>query len=362
MQSSAPRSSLLEVAIFAIVGLGICSAGADDAKGRQPSEPSAAKSSNISTNLPAAKPTQNGLKQLEQDLFKPFETIAPKGSLDGGYVLHSPEPSAPAPAIQNKRLKDLIERRRDWVFESPEEILDTATTQDPMNARESGKDSGENSKLSPLERFYERLYNKDNKDTKESTRKGNKRDEYFNSLKPANLSNEADGDDDSDLPLSIRETQREMRKLLAPKERNGNSVDNSDRIGFSDVFGLGKNTQSRQDVQMQRERLDKYKQLVGLPVTPRLENDPLKQYRDMIGVSPGTSSLQPPKDALGTFGGLPQQSLFGVSGAAIAPIRALLPDGAEVHTDTSLAPVLPKIEPPKSLPPSPTFSAPRRAF
>jgi hypothetical protein len=360
MQSSAPRSSLLAAGIFALAGLGICSVRADDAKGKQPSESLAAKSSSISTNLPAAKPNQNGLKQLEQDLFKPFETIAPKGSLDGGYVLQqSPESSAPPPAIQNKRLKDLMERRRDWVFESPEEILDTATTHDAMNARENGKESSENSKLSPLERFYERLYNKD---TKESTRKGSKRDEYFNSLKPANLSNDAEGDDDSDLPLSIRETQREMRKLLAPKERNGNSADNPDRIGFSDVFGLGKNSQSRQDVEMQRERLDRYKELVGLPVAPRLETDPLKQYRDMIGVSPRTSGLQPTKDSLGTFGGLPQQSLFGVSGAAFSPIRGLLPDGAEVHTDTSLAPVLPKIEPPKSLPPSPTFSAPRRVF
>jgi hypothetical protein len=40
----------------------------------------------------------------------------------------------------------------------------------------------------------------------------------------------------------------------------------------------------------------------------------------------------------------------------------LLPEGATIHTTPSLAPALPKMEPPKTLPPPVTFGAPRRVF
>jgi hypothetical protein len=107
--------------------------------------------------------------------------------------------------------------------------------------------------------------------------------------------------------------------------------------------------------------MDRYKTLVGLPVTPTLENDPLKPFRDIIGTAPKNGNLFPTMDTLGR---LPQQNLFGTqsSSASTAPNNSLLPEGAKIYTPPSLAPALPKIESPKSLPPPVTFSAPRRAF
>src|SRR5215510_5530106 len=116
MRFNALRLVLLVTAISAVATLGIC-----DVRGDEKSNES--RSGNLATNSPSAKPKQNGLKQLEQDLFRPFETLAPKGSLDGAYVPSMPPPQAAPSSVQSKRAKELLEHRRDWVFETPDEIL-----------------------------------------------------------------------------------------------------------------------------------------------------------------------------------------------------------------------------------------------
>ena len=354
MRFNASRLVLLVAAISA--GLSICGVRADDKNAEQPSNSLGSRNGNAITNSPSFKPKQNGLKQLEQDLFKPFESFSPKGSLDGAYVTSVPEPQPP-PAVQSKRAKELLERRRDWVFETPEEILATPSTDDVKSRRDQDKEGDDKLKLSPLERFYERLYSREKK---ENGQKANKRREQSDSQKPGVAADDSDSDDDVDLPLGVRETQREMKKLFAPKDRKESSS-SEPASAFSDVFGLGKNTRSREDAEMQKERMDRYKELVGLPVTPRLQSDPLKQFRDMIGSSPRSPGLLPTMDALG---GLPQQNAFGAQAGSgtIAPNMTLLPQGATIHSTPSLAPVLPKIEPPKTLPPPVTFGAPRRVF
>jgi hypothetical protein len=353
MRFNRSRSVLLATAIITASAI---SSGSRADGGKQSPE-SSSKNAEAITNSASFKPKQNGLRQLEQDLFKPFETIAPKGSLDGAYVPSMPEPQPTAPTVQSKRAKELLERRRDWVFETPEEILAAPSTDDIMNGRNKEKQNDDKPSLSPIERFYERLYNKEKKG---ATHKGNNRDELSDSSKPGISSDDPEGDDDADLPLGVRETQREMRKLLIPKERkDDSSIEPSN--GFSDVFGLSKKAQSREELEMQKERMDRYKVLIGLPVTPSPGADPLKPFRDIVGTSPKSPGLFPTMDSMGT---LPQQNLFGgqSGSASVAPNSMLLPDGAKIHTAPSLAPVLPKVEPPKTLPPPVTFSAPRRAF
>jgi hypothetical protein len=353
MRFYALRPVLLATAIV-VTAPNICSV-AQERKADKPAQISGSKIGNDATNSPSFRPKQNGLKQLEQDLFKPFENISPKGSLDGAFIPTMPQPQPNAPAVQSKRAKELLEQRRDWVFETPEEILAAPSTDDILNRRDNPKQGDDKSKLSPMERFYERL---SNKEKKESARKGSKRDQLAESQKSGSLADDAETDDDADLPLGVRETQREMRMLLAPKERKNDSSMEPEN-GLSDVFGFGRKTQSRDEAVLQKERMDRYKALVGLPVTPSLETDPLKPFRDIVG-TPKSPGLLPTMDSLG---GLPQQNNLGMqSGSAVTPNFSLLPEGAKIHTAPSLAPALPKIEPPKTLPPPVNFNAPRRPF
>jgi hypothetical protein len=345
------------MAISAVAGLSVFGVRADEKKS-EPVESLGSRSGNVTTNSPSFKPKQNGLKQLEQDLFKPFETLSPRGSLDGAFVPSMPPPQPAAPSVQSKRAKELLERRRDWVFETPEEILATSSNDDNINRRDQEKEADDKSKLSPVERFYDRLYNREKKGP---TQKGNKRDQLLDSRKSGVLTDDSEADDDSDLPLGIRETQREMKKLLSPRDRKDDSSTEPSRTGFSDIFGLGKNTRSREEIEIQKERMDQYKELVGLPVIPRQETDPLKQFRDLVGMSQKRPGFSP---TMNTLGGMPQQNIFGAQSGptTVTPNTSLLPEGATIHTTPSLAPSLPKIEPLKTLPPPVTFGAPRRAF
>lgn len=335
------------------------SADSDETKSQPLSD---ALSSSPPTNSQSFKPSQNGLKQLEQDLFKPFETISPKGSLDGAFVQPMPPTRAAQPAQQNKRTKDSVDRRRDWVFETPDELLAVPSTDDLVTGRDGQKNTDDKSNLTPLERFYERLYNKEKgKDKKDLTHKADKRDDLYNSHKRNRFADDTDPEDDSDLPLGVRETEREMKRLLAPKERKDDPSEESGRNFFSDVFGLGRTTPSREEIEMQRERTERYKELLGIPIVTGTDNDPLKQFRDILGTSsrnPGFAST------MDSSGGLPQQNLFGNRSAAapLAPNLNLLPEGAQLHVTPSLAPALPKIEAPKSLPPPVNFTVPRRQF
>src|SRR2546423_2975415 len=182
MSSKLARTAALTTAILVVAGLGVWSGRADEKKGLPPSNESPTpKSSEVTTNAQPFKPAQGTLKQLEQDLFKPFETRSPKGSLDGAFIPEMPEPRATTPAIQSKRAKELLERRRDWVFETPEEILATPLTEDILSGRGKEKDKTDKSNLSPLERFYERLYNSDKN---EGASKGAKREGAYDLRKP----------------------------------------------------------------------------------------------------------------------------------------------------------------------------------
>ncbi len=358
MLSKPSRIILAAMAIMAVAELGIWSAHGDDKKSEQPAQSPASQSTGATTNSLPSRRKGDGLKSLEQDLFRPFDTVAPKGSLDGAFAPPEPEPPPATPVIQSKRAKELLERRRDWAFETPEEILAAPTTDDLLKGRDKQKNGEDKGNLSPIERFYDRLYNKDKKETKYN---GSKGENPFEPRKLGTAGDEGSADDDPELPAGVQAAQREMRKLLTAKERKeDNSVETSKGI-FSDVFGLHRDTPRREEVEMQRERMDRYKESLGLPVTPNLENDPLKAFRDMLGTSPKSAVLLPSMD---TSGGLPQQNPLGTSGApgGAAANNPLLPEAAKVYAPSSLAPALPKMDPPRSLPPPISFDAPRRSF
>src|ERR1041385_8331309 len=84
-------------------------------------------SSNQTPAVKAPFKKSDGLRNLEQSIFKPFEGFSPQGSLDG--VMNS-GPNPAVPSAQSKRAKELMERRKDWVFMTPEEILTGKSTEE----------------------------------------------------------------------------------------------------------------------------------------------------------------------------------------------------------------------------------------
>src|SRR6266404_8041173 len=112
------------------------------------------KSDEVTTNLNQMGSRKDGLRQLEDDLGKPFQTFNPNSSLDGMFTPPVRQPSAPS--IPSKRAKELMERQKNWVFMSPEDLAGTPTEEDIFKLREYDKDGQEKKKSTPLERFMEK--------------------------------------------------------------------------------------------------------------------------------------------------------------------------------------------------------------
>src|SRR5947207_15774493 len=85
------------------------SQGADPGRGRsiEFSEP---RSAETITNLNQLTTKKDSLKQLEADLYRPFQSFSPKTSLDGFY--DPPQPQRQVRRL-SKQTMDKLERRRD---------------------------------------------------------------------------------------------------------------------------------------------------------------------------------------------------------------------------------------------------------
>src|SRR5262245_25418044 len=163
--------------------------------------------SNQETN--SGKFESRGLKELEQSIFSPLRDLAPESSLDA--VMENPTPQRPPP-VPNKRAKEEMERRKNWAFMTPEEILTGKSENEGLNPK-SAKDDYEG-KLSPMERYLQRLYGEDKRKPK-ITKGTDKKDTIFGPGKSSSSLDDTEEQDDGSLaglPESVRRTQRDLKK------------------------------------------------------------------------------------------------------------------------------------------------------
>src|SRR5258706_11599657 len=101
--------ALLTVAALASL-LASRAQGAEQRRGRsiEFSEPRIAE---VITNLNQLATKNDGLKQLEEDLYRPLETVAPKNSLDG-FFDPPQQRHRPVSAIQSRRGKGTPQRQK----------------------------------------------------------------------------------------------------------------------------------------------------------------------------------------------------------------------------------------------------------
>ena len=116
---------LVVVAVISLLPCGAQTGGRQRGRSIEFSEP---KSDEVTTNLHQLTSKKDGLKQLEEDLYAPLQMFTPKSSLEG---VAAPLPRPPAGSvIQSKRAKELLERRKNWVFMTPEDLLAGPTVEE----------------------------------------------------------------------------------------------------------------------------------------------------------------------------------------------------------------------------------------
>jgi hypothetical protein len=291
------------------------------------------------------------LKTLDSDLFKGFQPFSVDHSSVDGVLLPPPRSSGRA-VIQSKKVKEMLERQKDWVFMSPEEMTTGPTAEEIFGLREFDADGQEKEKLSPIERFLKKLDKNNNPDAKRSARKEEAALKELNAMsKPA----EAEG------PAEVLASEKKIRDFFEaeaaakPKAPAGASV-------FSDIFGLDKGAAPEQ-TPVDRDRTRKsWDELYGSQSSSVSGSDPFKSLTT-LGDMP--SPLVRPASALDAWPSAGQPAGVSSWGGGFNPASpAVVPDLSPKtwNVTPAVAPPPPRYEPPKPPTPASVFDFPRRTM
>src|SRR5258707_6238413 len=246
------RSTFRFLLILAALGLSELLTGSVRAQSQQPtrkielSEPASKETANDLNQL-AAK--QDGRKRLEEDLLKPRH-LFPDSSLDGVFVPPMQAPSKPS-AIPSKRMQEQLERRKNWVFMSPDDLTSAPTPEELLGVPEYDQDGLEKKSLSPLERYYKSLEREQQAAKKKSQAdRSNKR--------PGAHDDSAFLDDSKGSSGDVSESELALKRLLQSDPAQAGLA--SGRGTFSDIFGLGSTERTPDQTSAHKKYMDEYQQ------------------------------------------------------------------------------------------------------
>ena len=345
------------LAALAFTAVLVCTAEAGSRQQGRSIEFSQPKSFEVMTNLQQLATKKDSLKQLEEDLYQPLQTFTPKSSLEG---VVAPLPRAPAPsAIQSKRAKELLERRRDWVFMTPEDLLAAPTVEQILKTPEYGPDGYPKKDLPAMERYYQSMV------PKRSTRgklAQPKDDEWFNLAKEPAKPGVAPARDDVNLPDELKASAEALRYSFETGRGDSPFGGGATPGGFSDPFRVASKAPSQEHLLEHKKLMDEYRTIV----------DP--SWRPPVAARPAAPAFNFADPAQA-----PQRTPTGLPGAASPTLRKgpdALPDpanpvlgpppmpdvNAQALGQTKSAAAAGKVQPRRVIPPAPDFTAPKRAF
>lgn len=261
--------------------------------------------------------------------------------------------TAANPPIQSKKVKEMIDRRKNWMFMEPDELVAGPTTEEILGVSKQDEEGEESENLSVLARYYERLERAAAGETNSVKESSNSRRD---SERERDWRDKEKSDDlrikDSSQPVFSGSNERgsserdETLKNMLGAEAASKVFAPSKSGLFSDVFGL--NAKAPQAVD-KSPQMTEFMQLLKT----RAPSAPPTDFGSAFGAPAARSPL--PGSAFGSGFSPKESPVFGT----IAPPAAA--DFSTKAPASSLAPALPAYEPPKLQPP-PTFSTPRRKF
>jgi hypothetical protein len=339
------------LAALACSGLSVCTVQAGGKERGRSIEFSEPKSDEVTTNLHQLTSRKDSLKQLEEDLSKSLRPFSSRSSLDG--VPQAPPRQPTGPVVPSKRAKELLERRKNYPFMRPEDLLKEPTVEEVLKVPEYGPDGQEKQKVSALEQYYHRL------DAKRAANRkiGQVTDEALygtpGKSKPA-------GNPvvhyELNMPADVKESEQALKKLFGSDSTDSGSLVAPKRNPYSDIFGLG-------------EERGKSKQSLWDLGGGSDPSRPAIFGADGIGSLAGSSDATPaPAYSPPALSGSPPAKRPEAPDAQLGAINPVFvpigpPDvNAKMLGQTSLKPAPLKTEPAKPTVSAPAFSAPRRPF
>ena len=329
----------------------VCSGQSAGRQRTRPIEFSAPRSDEVITNLHQLTSRKDSLKQLEEDLYAPLQSFSPRSSLEG-VVAPPPRPVRPS-TIQSKRVKELLDRRKNWMFMTPEDLLSAPTVEKILNQPEYTTDGQEKKDLGPLEGYYERLASK--RPTKPTPGLDNDED-IFSTAKKLNAPGVDPTREEPELPGGLKESAEKLRSFLGD---SGSPFSESETpSSYNDPFRVGHKPPTPEQTQAHKKLMDQYRALLQ-PSAP----SPLVVNAEKSLPGVGDSSLSAPKPAAEPSAPSPPPrrglvSQLDIVNPLLGP--APLPDVNARAVGQSRP--LPTPQARRTLPELPDFAAPRRPF
>jgi len=345
----------LGVVALAVCALMVCDAQAADRTRGRPIEFSSPRSDEVTTNLNQLTNRKDGLKQLEEDLYRPLQSFSPKSSLDG---VVAPIPRRPAaPLIQSKRVKDLLERRKNWEFMRPEDLIAEPTAEDVLKAPDFGTDGREKPDPRSMEQYYRRLATKRPAANRLDQ---SKEDDLFGADRKPRSGDEMGAPDDSNLPYGLKESVETFKNRFESDKADSPFARGETRSSFSDPFGLGDNTQSKEQILEHKKVMDEFRARWDPGWQPPASAN---SFNSSVGFATAAQPLSSPAAGLSHSSSAAPHHGLDAQNDVLNPMLgpAGLPDvNARALGQLRSASASPTVEAPKHA--APTFTAPRRAF
>jgi len=310
-----------------------------------PIEFSDAKGADIGTNVNQLSPKLGILKELEDELTKSFhQSFSSHSSMEG--VVVPPPSSTRGPMMPNKKLKEQMERKRNWWANSPEDLSTTTPTAEEVLKLPEYAIDDEKKPRSSVESYLQRLERKAPKTVSKAAKESD-RDEinFFGLPKQSDLPEDADLKKESD---RATQNDRTLRNLFDAKSGNSYSAPESMRSPVSDLFGLGVVPATPEQLEAQKIYQEKFKALVGLPTLTTAGAALPSSLSGLPDLRPVAPPVAPPPDSGNVFNSRPGgfDGVSSIFGAAALP--AGLPDLlAKPASPFAVPATLPKADPPK---------------
>ena len=231
----------------------------------------------VSSNVNQLKANKTTLRSLEQSIKKPFEWPSLGDSLADRFTA-APVWRAPPSIGEVRQMKELLEKRNEWVFLSPEDYFAAGlTAEEILNLPEYGPNGEQKKKKTALERYYERLDRESAKSQVGSdvlTRR--KMGERQEGLKELLL-----GGQPNSWSFGLSDLKQTVEHESSGVSSAFDTVvsDKAETRGFSDLFGFGKAEPAPEKSRAMEARMQEFRQLL--------------ETRSLTTANPGVGTLNP---------------------------------------------------------------------
>lgn len=320
----------------------------------------------VSSNVNELRTKKTSLKQLEQELKKPFELLNPVA--DPANRLTAPPLRHTAPPARTKQMKELLEKRNEWIFLEAEDYYGSGLTPEEMlNLPEYGPNGELKKRKTALERYYDNL-DKAQADARVAATNRARADEMFGTRPKDEETEDPQKFGFANEPSSFNPglgNNERAGKSLAPGERPTFSLAAPEAFpnrGFADAFGFGRSEPIEPGSDRSRSveaRNQEFKKLLETGSSPPVHQD-AGALNSFISPPFSTPSLLKSGN-LGTLPGAGVSSTLPPNPTSLSP-SPILPSVA-------VSPALPAwqttpapVEQPRKVLPPPTFQIPQRKF